>query len=141
MVTLAVAQDNRTVPAAIIAYPDMILHNGKIVTMEDASFGPSTGRTVEAIAIRDRKIQALGSNAEILSYAGPNTTKIDVKGRTVIPGIVDPHTHIHNGAVGEWVSNHPEAFETMGKKFSSTPLLYFPRQKNVRPGTRWPAEF
>ncbi len=118
MATLAAAQENRTVPAAIIAYPEMILHNGKIVTMEDAGFNQSTGRTVEAIAIRDRKIQALGNNAEILSYAGPNTTKIDLKGRTVIPGIVDPHTHIHNSTVGEWVSDHPEAFETMGKKFS-----------------------
>lgn len=115
---VAAAQETQTVPTAIIAYPDMVLHNGKIVTMEDASFGPSTGRTVQAIAIRNRKIQALGSNTEILSYAGPNTVKIDLKGRTVIPGIIDSHTHIHNNAVSEWVSNHPEAFASMGKKFS-----------------------
>jgi len=118
MAGVAAAQEKQSVPIAIIAYPDMILHNGKIVTMEDAGFNQSTGRTVQAMAIRDRKIQALGSNAEMLSYAGPNTTKIDLKGRTVIPGIVDPHTHIHNGTVSEWVNNNPAAFETMGKKFA-----------------------
>jgi len=115
---IAAAQERQNVPVAIIAYPDMILYNGKIVTMEDAGFNQSLGRTVQALAIRDRKIQALGSNDLILSYAGPNTTKIDVKGRTVIPGIVDPHTHIHNGEVSWWVSQNPAAFETMGKKFS-----------------------
>src|SRR3990172_8964428 len=112
MVTLAAAQEKQTVPVAIIAYPDMILHNGKIVTMEDAGFNQSTGRTVEAMAIRDRKIQALGSNTEMLAYAGPNTTKVDLKGRTVVPGIVDPHTHIHNSTVSNWVSQNPAAFET-----------------------------
>jgi predicted amidohydrolase YtcJ len=118
MATLTAAQERQSVPVAIIAYPDTILYNGKIVTMDDGGFNQNVGRTVQAIAIRDRKIQALGTNDLMLSYAGPNTVKIDVKGKTVIPGIVDPHTHIHNGTVSEWVSDNPAAFETMGKRFS-----------------------
>jgi predicted amidohydrolase YtcJ len=117
LVTVASAQDRQNVPAAIIAYPETILYNGKLVSMEDASFGPSVGRTYQAVAIRDRKIQALGASDEILAYAGPNTQKIDLKGKTVLPGIVDPHTHIHNNEVSWWVDHNPAAFETMGKKF------------------------
>lgn len=74
----------------------MILYNGKIMTMDDTSTGLSPGSIVETIALRDKKILALGTNTEMLSYAGPQTQKMDLKGRTVIPGIVDPHTHIHN---------------------------------------------
>ncbi len=117
LASAAVSQEKQTVPVAIIAYPDLIVYNGKIVTMDDVSFGPSPGHIFQAIAIRDRKIQALGNEAEILAYAGPNTQKIDVHGRTVIPGIVDSHTHIHNNEVNWWVNQHPEAFETMGKQF------------------------
>lgn len=105
------------VPLAIVSYPDLIVYNANIVTMDDASFGPLPGHSFQAIAIRDRKIQALGSNEEILSYAGPKTDKIDAKGHTVIPGIVDPHTHIHNNEVNYWVNQHPEAVQSMGKHF------------------------
>ena len=51
--------------AAKLGYPQMILHSGKIVTMDDASFGPTVGTIVPAMAIRDGKILATGSNAEI----------------------------------------------------------------------------
>src|SRR5579864_5863955 len=93
LASMGLAQERASVPLAIVAYPDLIVYNAKIVTMDDASFGPSPGHIFQAIAVRDRKIQALGNNDEILSYAGPKTQKIDVKGRTVIPGIIDPHTH------------------------------------------------
>src|SRR5689334_22179534 len=100
--SLALAQSTVTVPTAIVAYPELILYNGKIVSMDDTSSGPSPGTIYQAIAVRDRKIQALGTDALILSYAGPQTQKVDLKGRTVIPGIVDSHTHIHNNEVAYW---------------------------------------
>ena len=117
LVSLAAAQETVNVPVAIIAYPDLILHNGKIVTMDDASTGPSSGSIYQALAIRNRRIQALGGNAEILSYAGPETQRINLQGRTVIPGIVDPHIHIHNDEVQYWVEQNPAAFDAMGKRF------------------------
>jgi len=72
--------------------PEMILHNGKILTV-DAQFS-----TAQALAIQGDKIAAVGDNAKILAMAGPNTLKIDLKGRTVIPGLIDTHIHLHSYA-------------------------------------------
>ena len=68
---------------------DMILHNGKILTV-DANFS-----TAEAVAITGNQIEAVGSNQDVLKLAGPNTQVIDLKGRTVIPGLIDTHRHIY----------------------------------------------
>jgi predicted amidohydrolase YtcJ len=75
-----------TVPArAQIA--DAILVNGKILTV-DKQFSVR-----EALAIRDGKITAVGSTAEVRKQAGPQTRVIDLQGRTVIPGFIDSHIH------------------------------------------------
>lgn len=71
---------------------DIILHNGKILTV-DKNF-----TTAEAIAVTGKQVAAVGSNQQILAMAGPNTKKIDLKGRTVIPGLIDTHNHIHDYA-------------------------------------------
>jgi predicted amidohydrolase YtcJ len=66
---------------------DTILVNGKILTV-DSKFS-----TREALAIRDGKIAAVGSNSDIRKQAGPRTRVIDLQGRTVIPGLIDSHIH------------------------------------------------
>ncbi len=66
---------------------DTILVNGKILTV-DRQFS-----TREAVAIRDGKITAVGSNSEARKQAGPKTRVIDLQGRTVIPGFIDSHIH------------------------------------------------
>jgi predicted amidohydrolase YtcJ len=79
--------------AVVIASPawsqsaDTILVNGKILTV-DSQFS-----TREAIAIRDGKITAVGSNADVRRQAGLKTRVIDLQGRTVIPGLIDSHIH------------------------------------------------
>jgi predicted amidohydrolase YtcJ len=73
-------------PAAAQA-PDTILVNGKILTV-DARFS-----TREALAIRDGRIVALGTSADIRKLASRETRVIDVQGRTVIPGLIDSHLH------------------------------------------------
>jgi predicted amidohydrolase YtcJ len=78
---------------------DIIIHNAKVLTV-DASFS-----VAEALAIGGNKILAVGTNSEVLKLAGPNTQKIDVKGRTVIPGLINTHQHIHNYAEGAYGSN------------------------------------
>ena len=71
---------------------DIVLHNGKIVTVdEDYSFA-------EAVAIQGRRFSAVGSNQEVLQQAGDGTLVIDLKGETVIPGLIDTHSHIHSYA-------------------------------------------
>jgi predicted amidohydrolase YtcJ len=90
--------------AAILGYPQMIIHNAKIVTMDDAGFNSSPGTITEAMAIRDDKILAMGSNQEIRRLAGPNTQVIDLKGRTVMPGFVLTHEH-----PTDWAWTEPSA--------------------------------
>src|ERR1043166_2292784 len=67
--------------------PDTILVNGKIVTVDAA------GSTQQAMAIRDGRIAALGTSAQIRRLAGPQTRVVDLRGRTVIPGLIDSHLH------------------------------------------------
>src|SRR5579863_1346177 len=76
--------------AALPVWPqnaDTILVNGKILTV-DAQFS-----TRQALAVRDGKITAVGSNADARKQAGPRTRVIDLQGRTVIPGFIDSHMH------------------------------------------------
>jgi len=67
--------------------PNLILHNGKVLTV-DAKFS-----IAEAVAVTGKSITAVGSNADIMKLAGPNTQVIDLKGRTVTPGLMDTHLH------------------------------------------------
>jgi predicted amidohydrolase YtcJ len=71
---------------------DSILHHAKIATNNVPSF-------VEAIAIKDGKITAAGTNDEILRQRTPETNVIDGKGRTVIPGLNDSHMHPIRGGL------------------------------------------
>ncbi|MCZ6751051.1 MAG: amidohydrolase family protein [Acidobacteria bacterium] len=134
----ASAQNTVTVPEEIVAYPDMIIHNAKVITMDDTSFGLNTSRgtTAEAIAIRGDKIQAIGNNARILSLAGPGTDRIDAKGRMVMPGIVDAHTHIHNNELNYWVSQNPEILESLAASFSVSGLTDEELEQGIRLGVQ-----
>lgn len=76
------------VPAELVAYPDSILYDGRIRTVDDA------GRVVEAVATRDGRFLAVGDTDEIRALAGPDTTERDLRGRTAIPGLVDSHVHL-----------------------------------------------
>ena len=70
-----------------VHYPDMTLVGGKIVTVDQKA------SIAEAIAIREDRISAIGSSAEIRMLAGPRTTTVNLDGRTVIPGLIDSHLH------------------------------------------------
>lgn len=67
---------------------DVVYIGGEIVTM-DSVLG-----TVEAIAVTSDLVVASGTRAEIEEFIGEDTIVIDLEGRTVAPGFVDPHTHI-----------------------------------------------
>jgi len=71
---------------------DTILVNGKIVTV-DARF-----TIVQAAAIKGQRFIAVGKNADIRKLAGKETKVIDLKGHTVIPGLIDNHAHFIRAA-------------------------------------------
>lgn len=73
--------------------PDIILFNGKIVTMSDHGVNGNVGNIAQAIAVRGTDIVAVGSNAQVQALAGPSTKKYDLKGRTVTPGLAATHDH------------------------------------------------
>ncbi|MBI4478520.1 MAG: amidohydrolase family protein [Acidobacteria bacterium] len=115
---LAIGQEATvSVPASLVFYPDTIVHNAKLVTMDDHTVGINTptGTIAQAMAIRDRKVMAVGTNAQILAMAGPRTEKIDVKGRMVMPAILDTHDHAHGGIANQWQDKHPDPNQVLVK--------------------------
>jgi predicted amidohydrolase YtcJ len=65
----------------------LVFYNGTVLTME------LDNPQVEAIAILGDRIQAVGSDQEILALAGDETQLIDLNGRTLTPGFIDSHSH------------------------------------------------
>jgi predicted amidohydrolase YtcJ len=82
-------------------YADTIVINGKIVSMDDRSIVPNTpGNIYQAMAIKDKMIMALGTEAEMRQLAWSGTQVLDVSGRTVIPGLIQTHYHTFTSAGG-----------------------------------------
>ena len=73
--------------------PDLILHTGLITTLD------RTNPTASAIAIKDGKFSAVGSEREVMPLAGPATRLVDLRGRRVLPGLIDNHLHIIRGGL------------------------------------------
>ena len=71
--------------------PTRILVNANILTLD------ASDRMAQALAIEGDKIVAVGSDAEVRRFAGPETSIIDLGGRTVIPGLNDTHIHAIRG--------------------------------------------
>jgi len=85
-------------PAAAFAIDcgsaDLVLKNGHIITMDD------TRRVVSGAALRDGKFVAVGDVKDVTKCADKNTRILDLKGRTVLPGFIDVHTHAHEWSNG-----------------------------------------
>ena len=108
------------VPAELVTYPDQIVYNGKIATMNDPTLNNSPGQFVTAMAIRGDRILAVGTDQDILRLAGPQTKKTDLKGYTVTPGLINTHTHLHDAAVNNWAQDNPGKVEAIRKTFEVT---------------------
>ncbi|MGH9327662.1 MAG: amidohydrolase family protein, partial [Terriglobia bacterium] len=98
VVSMCVAAGNlfgQAVPALSLpeGAPDTIFYNGKIVTVN------SGFSTQEAFAVKGDQFLAVGSNAQVRKLAGPKTRQVDLKGHTVIPGLIDSHNHEYAAAL------------------------------------------
>ncbi len=105
--------------------PDLILHNGKVITVDEQF------TVAEALAIRGDRIIAVGSDADVLELAGPDTDHLDLRGSTVLPGLVDTHTHPLGAAMYEFDHTVPEMDSV------ADVLDYFRRRAQVVPEGGW----
>src|SRR5882672_12760567 len=72
---------------------DLILFNGRITTLDRQN------PEAQAIAIRSDHFVAAGPEQDVMRLAGSGTRRIDLKGRRVIPGLIDSHMHIIRGGL------------------------------------------
>ena len=79
------AQARQEAPGA-----DLIVHNAKVFTGNNAQPAAS------AVAVKNGRIYAVGTDAEVLALKNTSTRVIDSRGRRLIPGIIDAHTHVLN---------------------------------------------
>lgn len=74
-------------------HASLIITNGKFHTVDRQN------PTAQAVAIRDGKFLAVGSESEVMQHAGPETRVIDLHGHTAIPGLNDSHLHLIRGGL------------------------------------------
>jgi predicted amidohydrolase YtcJ len=99
---------------------DLVLVNGKIVTVDDRF------SIAEALAIRGQRIVATGSTADIEKLKGPATRVIDLARRTVIPGLIDNHSHWiraaeHNELRFDGITTRAQALKLLADRVQGTP--------------------
>ncbi len=86
---------------------DVILHGGPIWTVDELA--PSA----EAIAIRQGRISAVGSREQVMAQRAPGTQIVDLQGRTLLPGFIDPHMHTAMAVILSWLDVGPFTTKTV----------------------------
>jgi len=80
-------------PATRVA--DLVLRGGHVITVD------AQERIAAAVAVAGNRIVAVGSDADMAQWIGPSTQVIDLRGRTLLPGFIDSHSHIEGLATSE----------------------------------------
>lgn len=101
---------------------DIILHSGLVTTLNPAQ------PTASAIAIKDGTFLAVGNEQEVMAHAGPKTRIVDLKGKRVLPGLIDNHTHVVRGGLNfnlelRWdgVRSLADAMDMLRRQVAATP--------------------
>jgi predicted amidohydrolase YtcJ len=106
--------------------PDLILHRGLFTTL--ARGHP----TATAVAIGDGRFLAVGADQEVMALAGPKTKVVDLKGRRVLPGLIDNHLHIIRGGL-----NFNMELRWDGVRSLADAMSMLKRQVAVTPPPQW----
>ena len=108
------------------AAPDLVLRNGRITTLDRSN--PSAS----AVAIRNGRFVAVGSDRDILRLADETTREIDLRGRRVLPGLIDNHLHIIRGGL-----NFNMELRWDGVRSLSDAMSMLKRQVAITPPPQW----
>jgi predicted amidohydrolase YtcJ len=112
--------------AALNKTPEMILRGGKLTTLDPAN------PNATAVAIVDGIFTAVGSDDEVMKLAGTSTRVIDLKGKRLIPGLNDSHTHLIRGGL-----NYLMELRWDGVTDLATALAMLKAQVAITPPPQW----
>jgi hypothetical protein len=131
-------------------HADLILAHGTVLTVD------SNDSEAEAVAVKDGRILAVGSDNEVFAWRGPETEILVCSGRTVVPGFNDSHTHM--ASMGEFYLNPkalncaselnptiPDLMRSLAEQVEKTPKGEWVGGRNLDPNTltegRWPTRW
>jgi predicted amidohydrolase YtcJ len=106
--------------------PELILHRGLFTTLDRAN------PTATAVAITDGKFSAVGRDNDVMKGAGKETKVIDLKGRRVLPGLIDNHLHVIRGGL-----NFNMELRWDGVRSLADAMAILQRQVAVTPPPQW----
>ncbi|KDB06911.1 Amidohydrolase 3 [Burkholderia sp. lig30] len=106
--------------------PDLILHNGRITTLDRSN------PIATAVAISDGRFVAVGSDAEVVPLAGRATKVIDLGGQSVLPGLIDNHTHVIRGGL-----NYNMELRWDGVRSLTVAMEMLRQQVEITPAPQW----
>ncbi|HEY2051334.1 MAG TPA: amidohydrolase [Caulobacteraceae bacterium] len=106
--------------------PDLILHGGQFTTLDRSNPKAS------AVAIKDGVFTAVGGDADVMALAAGDTRIVDLKGRRVLPGLIDNHLHIIRGGL-----NFNMELRWDGVRSLADAMAMLKRQVAVTPPPQW----
>ena len=106
--------------------PDLILHGGKFTTLDRSN------PTATAVAVKQGRFTRVGGDKEVLALAGPGTRVIDLKGRRVLPGLIDNHSHVIRGGL-----NYNMELRWDGVRSLADAMDMLKRQVAITPAPQW----
>ena len=106
--------------------PDLILRNGRFTTLDRGN------PNAEAVAVTEGRFSAVGTETEVMALAGPDTRVVDLKGRRVLPGLIDNHLHIIRGGL-----NFNMELRWDGVRSLADAMNMLKRQVAITPPPQW----
>src|SRR5215813_11949999 len=106
--------------------PELILHRGLFTTLDRAN------PTATAVAITEGKFSAVRHDSDVMKLAGERTKVIDLRGRRVLPGLIDNHLHIIRGGL-----NFNMELRWDGVRSLADAMNMLKRQVAITPPPQW----
>ena len=126
LLTAGLAAKGMAMPSPSHQQAEIILHNGQLTTLDRAN------PNATAVAITGGVFSAVGSDAKVMKQAGASTRVIDLRGKRLIPGLNDSHTHLIRGGL-----NYLMELRWDGVADVATALDMLKRQIAITPAPQW----